>query len=86
MCFFPDAKGNYSGSYRHSGTAGIAVPYRLDHGGFANPLSFQIIWAGLDNDFGSAVNRYFPSGKGFSAGDFDNLTNFSNRLLGDAVD
>ncbi len=56
-----------------------------------NPNSFQIISAGLDNDYGDGGQTppskvdYFPSGTGYANGDKDNLTNFSDRNLGDSI-
>jgi prepilin-type N-terminal cleavage/methylation domain-containing protein len=59
--------------------------------------SFQIISAGLDGDFGKGgiddagnsdptfVVAYFRQGNFYSSGDKDNLTNFSDRTLGDAI-
>ena len=62
-----------------------------------NINSFQIISAGLDGDFGKggiddAGNKdptytvaYFKQGNFYASGDKDNLTNFSDRTLGDAI-
>jgi prepilin-type N-terminal cleavage/methylation domain-containing protein len=62
-----------------------------------NPNSFQIISAGLDGDFGKGgiddagshdptyVVAYFKQGNFYATGDKDNLTNFSDRTLGDAI-
>jgi hypothetical protein len=65
---------------------GIARPYRSDKapGEFVNPRSFQIISAGLDGDYGGGTGS-FPSGRGYERGDFDNITNFSDRNLGEAI-
>jgi type II secretory pathway pseudopilin PulG len=63
----------------------------------ANPNSFQIISGGLDSDFGKGgvddagnsdptyVVAYFKQGNFYATGDKDNLTNFSDRTLGDAI-
>jgi prepilin-type N-terminal cleavage/methylation domain-containing protein len=64
---------------------------------FAMPNSFQIISAGLDGDFGKGgvddagghdaniIVAYFKQGNFYATGDKDNLTNFSDRTLGDAI-
>jgi hypothetical protein len=65
--------------------------------GFANPSSFQIISAGVDDDYGAGYCTY-PSGVNvtlnsstminpiqYAPGDKDNLTNFSGRNLGDSL-
>lgn len=82
------------------GGTGVCRPYYLDTGTssvspqflYANPNSFQIISAGLDGDFGdtsatATPNPYpsYPSGKGYTQGDMDNLTNFSTSNLKDAT-
>jgi hypothetical protein len=59
-------------------------------GVFINPDSYQIIAAGIDDDYGGQLNtdsvpRLFPSGQGYEVGDNDNLVNFSARKLGDAA-
>jgi prepilin-type N-terminal cleavage/methylation domain-containing protein len=71
---------------------------------YANPKSFQLIAAGLDNDYGTApssstktfsktsgtltlsTSKTYPVGTGYDASgaDDDNITNFSERSLGDA--
>ncbi len=62
----------------------------------ANASTFQIIAAGLDMDFGGGgvteqgakgnpVVAYFPSGTYYANGDKDNITNFSDKNLGDAI-
>jgi hypothetical protein len=69
------------------GGKGIARPYRSDNkdiGEFMNPKSFQIISAGHDGDFGGGKGS-FPSGTGYQASDKDNLTNFADGTLGDAI-
>ncbi len=65
-----------------------------------NPNSFQIISAGVDSDFGGAgtmdngnsdasnnnpVIAYFNSGTWYATGDNDNLTNFSDKTLGNSI-
>jgi hypothetical protein len=61
-----------------------------------NANSFQIISAGLDGDYGGAgvtdqgtkgnpVVPYFKSGKYYANGDKDNITNFSDKNLGDSI-
>ncbi len=65
---------------------GTARPYLLDEtpGQFMNAKSFQIICAGADGDYGGGTGS-FPSGAGYQSGDYDNLTNFSNWVLGEAI-
>lgn len=62
-----------------------------------NVSSFQIISAGLDGAFGGGgvddngnkdskfVVAYFRQGNFYASGDKDNLTNFSDKTLGDAI-
>ena len=68
------------------GGRGTAKPYMSDKaaGEFINPKSFQIISAGADGDFGGGAGS-FPSGAGYKSGDNDNLTNFSDKSLGDSI-
>ena len=84
----------------------IVKPYASDQTNerFANPKQFQVISAGLDDNYGSFVGgaavKSFPSGQGvnfdnlglpnvvgqgYVAADRDNLTNFSEGSLGDAM-
>jgi general secretion pathway protein G len=76
---------------------GLAVPYhRRDPADpnrrrFVNEDTYQLICAGIDNDFGdngqgapNNRNKFFPEGTGYGPGDNDNLTNFSTRKLGEA--
>jgi prepilin-type N-terminal cleavage/methylation domain-containing protein len=52
---------------------------------WANPESFQIISAGQDGEFGDPLAtadlpvRLYPDGKGYSAADADNVTNFNPK-------
>ena len=79
---------------------GIARPYRSDEVRqataadaytykWANSDTFQIIAAGLDNDFGNNLNppRYkqYPSGVYYSDGDNSNITSFSRGTLEDDI-
>ncbi len=68
------------------GGTGIAAPYKTDGltAHFMNSGSFQIISAGMDDDYGGG-NGTFPSGKNYANGDYDNITNFSECLLGEAI-
>jgi prepilin-type N-terminal cleavage/methylation domain-containing protein len=83
------------------GGTGIVWPYHVDGGSsavspqnlYVNANSFQIISAGLDGDFGdsgattTAPSTYpsYPSGTGYTLGDMDNLTNFSQGNLKNAT-
>ena len=84
------------------GVSNVARPYRSErtspatpYGGaiYMNEESFQIICAGIDEEYGSDVNpsippddasdptntvKVFRSGLGYQEGDQDNLTNFSD--------
>ena len=86
---------------------GNVRPYLLDNGAgqinppyFANPNSFQIISAGVDDDYGAGScflpqrpRRYARRSTAalsatilqYTPGDKDNLTNFSARNLGDSL-
>jgi prepilin-type N-terminal cleavage/methylation domain-containing protein len=72
---------------------GIALPYvsKLPPNSVCvNPQTFQIISAGLDSaygDAGVATQRLalFPTGTNYTEGDQDNLTNFSEGTLKDAI-
>ncbi len=66
--------------------SGVAHPYRTISGGFVNPKSFQIIWSGLDFDYGNNnTNKVFPEGNNYGPGDLDNLTNFAKGTLEDSI-
>ncbi len=67
-----------SGSLRPYGDSSIATPTWI------NPVSFQIISAGLDSNFGgggasAAAPAMFPAGTNYIDNDKDNITNFSNQ-------
>jgi type II secretory pathway pseudopilin PulG len=79
---------------------GIARPYRSDvvrqataadayTYKWANPNTFQIIAAGLDNDFGNNLippqYKQYPSGVYYSDGDNSNITSFSRGTLEDDI-
>jgi len=66
---------------------GRATPYFSDlpTEQYVNQKTFQIVSAGLDNDFG-AIGGSFPGGTNYNYENRDNLTNFSNgSTLGDLV-
>ena len=62
---------------------------------FANRDTFQVVSAGLDTIYGGVptlvgnqwawVARQFPNGLGYSPGDRDNITNFSDGALSDRL-
>jgi prepilin-type N-terminal cleavage/methylation domain-containing protein len=62
---------------------GRAVPYLKAIGRFVNEDGFQIICAGIDSNYGNGSEKIFPTGP-YGPGDNDNLTNFSQRRLGEA--
>lgn len=96
--YFAARNGVYFGSYKASSPAqGFAQPYfrnRFISNGsvvtqFIKPNSYQIIHAGLDNDYGdfddgkvASTQKKFTSG--IIKGDQDNITNFGARTLGDS--
>jgi prepilin-type N-terminal cleavage/methylation domain-containing protein len=68
----------------------LVTPYGSDVTAdkFANPKTFQLLAAGQDSMFTTAeptVSRRFPSGAGYTSADNDNLTNFAERKLEDAI-
>jgi prepilin-type N-terminal cleavage/methylation domain-containing protein len=79
--------------YQNTAVSGHAHAYlserKLLNGGFEwiNPHSYQLITAGLDEDFGvDAANfKRFSSGFNYAPGDHDNITNFSGGTLEDAI-
>lgn len=73
------------GSTQNLGTGG-ARPYGFSGpaGGWLNPTSFQILSAGLDNDYGAnSTSKAWPSLNNCNQFDRDNLTNFAERPLED---
>ncbi|NQU25196.1 MAG: type II secretion system protein [Candidatus Nealsonbacteria bacterium] len=89
--FRPPAPAPFYGAQYDLGDRGIASLYwdtRTNE--WVNQDTFQIICAGLDNNFGSG--NTFPSGEAGTAGitayateSFDNITNFANGTLEDEV-
>lgn len=82
-----------NGYARSTGGTQQIVPYGTNPTTPVNPTKFQIVCAGLDGDFGNlpALSgslyspKIFPNGTGYTAGDRDNITNFSDgKTLGDA--
>jgi hypothetical protein len=86
--------------YQNSRVPGHAHAYLSDrkllnvNAGFEwiNPHSYQLISAGLDEDFGADswngtihLFKRYTSGVSFQAGDLDNITNFSGGTLEDAI-
>ena len=79
--------------YTPGGMNTTAVPYhykQLDQPNNAaqsywmKPTEFQIICAGIDNDYGANADKVFPFGTGYNAADNDNIVSFTERTLGDA--
>lgn len=66
---------------RSGRATGVARPYKNEHGEFHNPESFQLLSAGLDDDYGAG--GVYPTGEGFIKGDVDNLSNLSGHKLGE---
>ena len=64
---------------------GTARAYYSDESGedFVNPEGFQILSSGRDNHYGQGGS--YPSGEGYSDEDLDNVTNFAEMPLGDAM-
>ena len=80
-------------NYNHGGSSsGRATPYYLTRDGstdvgFINPDSFQIVQAGIDNDYGAGgpnIVKMYPYGLNYGSGDDDNIVSFSEQNLGDA--
>lgn len=78
-------------SLPNAGAMGFAVPYR--NTGTADQWreqdKFQLISAGMDESFGAAdgtTPRETKTGTGFTQGDFDNITNFSEGTLEDEIE
>ncbi len=74
----------YAGS---TSIKGVATAYFSDlpTQAFMNKDKFQIVCAGLDNEYGVAGGS-FPSGNGYDVENRDNLTNFSEgSTLGDKI-
>ena len=102
---YPPAEWCAGNPHNHSVTliSGIARPYRSDERRQAttadeheykwiNRDTFQIIAAGIDNDFGNfdpannaGINRHYPSGDDYSDGDKSNITSFSRGALEDDI-
>ena len=67
---------------------GIAVPYQLlsnnpNRKRFVKDDGFQIISAGIDNLYGTSLDRIYPEGLGYTFGDNDNLVSFAKGRLGE---
>ena len=93
---FLTGQGNYTDDINRPGHAHAYLSDRkLLSAGFEwiNPHSYQLITAGLDEDFGIDVfdnnNNFmfkrYTSGVLYVAGDLDNVTNFSRGTLEDAI-
>ena len=59
-----------------------AQPYMTGGGQYMNPNSWQIISAGKDGQFGSAVNNVWNPSSGATGYGTDDQANFSSALLG----
>ncbi len=59
-----------------------AQPYMTGGGQFMNPNSWQIISAGKDGNFGSALNNVWNPSSGATGYGADDQANFSSALLG----
>jgi prepilin-type N-terminal cleavage/methylation domain-containing protein len=74
----------YRGDEARQATAADAYPYK-----WVNSNTFQIIAAGLNNDFGGNLNppnyKRYPSGFYYSEGDNSNITSFSQGTLEDDI-
>ena len=99
---YPPADWCAGNPHNHPVTAisGIVRPYRGDEVRQAtaadayiykwiNPNTFQILAAGLNNDFGNNLNppqyKQYPSGVYYSDGDNSNITSFSRGTLEDDI-
>ena len=94
--FAAEGGGSYSGSHSGGSGNGVCHPYATRFetkanptdpdvaSAWVNPGSFQIISAGLDNNYGkNSANKRDPIGTNYDDGDEDNLTSFTRGSLGD---
>jgi prepilin-type N-terminal cleavage/methylation domain-containing protein len=82
--YFRAENGDYMGKTSTTG----AVPMkdgRITGTPWMNPGSFQILACGLDGKWGSPGAASFGVGTNYKPEDFDNITNFSNGTLEDAI-
>jgi|SRR5579884_30373 len=77
--FFSSAGINYQ--YAITNDSG-ASPYMTGVGQYVNPNTYQIISAGKDGYFGSAVNNLWNPSSGATGYGADDQANFSSSLLG----
>jgi len=99
---YPPAEWCAGNPHKHPVTfvSGIARPYRSDEVRQAtaadaytykwvNPNTFQIIAAGIDNDFGNNLfpprYKHYPGGVYYSDGDNSNISSFSRGTLEDDI-
>lgn len=76
----------YGGVSCSAGSWGTCVPYQAPGGAWRSQKSFQIIYAGMDGNFGSGGPRVSKTFAGFSQHDYDNITNFSAGTLEDETE
>lgn len=90
--YFDGSRGGYAGKFfQVGGAVNEARPYgsSVVVGDFVNEGGFQLIAAGQDDSYGNystVTAKLYPTGVGYSSDDLDNLTNFSEGLLGDAIE
>jgi prepilin-type N-terminal cleavage/methylation domain-containing protein len=74
---------------KYAGPSGARLPYRSDltTDVYAAPDSFQLIHAGLDEDYGNSTAASYPSGNNYTWADRDNIVNFlkAGRTLSDSI-
>ena len=82
--FRSDERRNGYENMQCSVSGGTVRPYRnVETDKWANPQKFQIISAGLDGLFGNGVA--YPLGEDYDVENFDNITNFVDGKLEDAI-
>jgi hypothetical protein len=87
-----DTNGNLAAYTDPRFPSGSATPYYYQPPNQAPPNpprfmkddTYQIVWAGIDNDYGAYAAKFFPTGQGYASTDNDNLTSFAKGRLGDS--
>jgi prepilin-type N-terminal cleavage/methylation domain-containing protein len=78
----------YAGVSCSPGSWGVCVPYKGPGNAWRSQKTFQIIYAGMDGNFGSggAGTRVSKTFAGFTQEDYDNIANFSAGTLEDETE
>lgn len=93
LVYFRARRNAGTGLYGYGGAScsptgfGVCVPYQAPGGAWRSQKTFQIIYAGMDGNFGSGAGpRVSKTFAGFSQQDYDNITNFSAGTLEDETE